>query len=101
MYLFTQNNHCVTGLTPYQNSSGWCYVDVSDDNNSYCDDTVSINNFIDGYYFDGSNCLLKKNLEITGLTQNQWDWNMALLGHFSGFTVLFLISFLSLLMMRK
>ena len=94
-------NHCVYNLEPKQNSSGWCYRDRNRDKDR-CDRFAKIDDFIAGYYLDDNgNCILKKNLKITGLTQNQWDWNMALLGHFTGFTVLFLISFLSLLMMRK
>lgn len=100
-YLHLKDNHCIADLTPYQNHSGWCWRDISDNNSSYCSRRAKIDDFIDGYFLDSGNCILKNDLRITGLTQNQWDYLLAVLANVMGFTMLFLISFLSILVARK
>lgn len=94
------SNHCVIDLTPNQNSKGWCYLDLNTNQNK-CDSFSSVDDYIDGYFLDQGNCVLKNDLKITGLTQNQFNFMMAVLAHVIGFTMLFLISFLSVLTMRK
>ena len=102
-YLYTRfANRCVYNLTPYQGHRGWCYI-YSDTNESKCNKNSKLSNFIDGYYYDANTdeCLMKNDLRITGLTQNQWDYLLAVLAHVLGFTMLFLISFLAILVVRK
>jgi len=101
-YLNTKTkNHCVYSLLPNQNNKGWCYTDRNTGEDE-CDRRLTIDQLIDGYYLDDDgNCVLEENLKITGLTKNQWDWLLALMGQLVGFTVLFLVSFLAILSSRK
>lgn len=99
-YLLLTNNHCIYDLSPNQNDTGFCFTDHSDDL-GYCSTDLTMNSFIDGYeYIDGI-CDLKNDLKITGLTQNQWNYQLALAANFIGFAMLFLIGFLSILVSRK
>ena len=100
-FLNTKNaNRCAYDLTPYQKHKGWCYVSRHN-NQQYCSTTLKTKDFINGYEFVNGNCVLKNNLKITGLSQDDWDKSMALLAHATGFTLLFLIGFLSVLIAKK
>ncbi len=102
-YLNTKTlNTCIYDVEPYQNNTGLCYTNRSDNTNN-CDKKLTYSDLIDGYYYDTdtNNCLLKNDLKTTGLTQNQWDSMLAILAHVLGFTMLFLINFLSVLVARK
>jgi len=102
-YLYTKySNRCVYDLTPYQDNTGWCFI-YSDTNNSSCNSRADLDDFIDGYFYkvDTDECLLKNDLKITNLTQNQWDYLLSVLAHVLGFTMLFLINFLAILVVRK
>ena len=101
-YLNTKsNNICVYDVQPYQGHKGWCYTKRSNDNQR-CDSRLKMNQLIDGYYLnDDGDCVMKNDLRTTGLTQNEWDYNLSLLAHVMGFTMLFLINFLSVLVVRK
>ena len=100
-YLNTRGrNHCIYNLTPNQDSSGWCYTDRNTGNDR-CNRNLKMKDLINGYQLDDDgNCVLKKNLYITGLTQNQWDYLMAVMAHVVGFTVLFLVLFITVLVAR-
>lgn len=99
-YINFQNNHCVVNLTPNQNSTGYCFLDKHD-NINYCDTSLNIDSFENGYTFETNTCLKSNDLQVTGLTQNQWDFLLAVLANVVGFTMLFLIGFLSVLISRK
>ncbi len=100
-YLNTKtSNQCVYDVTPYQNETGLCYTKRSNDQ-SYCSTSLRFKHLIDGYELINSDCLLKNDLKITGLTQNQWDYLLAVLAHIMGFTMLFLINFLSTSIARR
>jgi len=101
-YLNTKsNNHCIYNLQPNQNSRGWCYTDRNIDKDK-CDRRLKMSDLIDGYYLDDNgNCVLEENLKITGLSANEWRFNMALMGNLVGFTLLFFISLLSIYIARK
>ncbi len=95
-YLYTKaSNQCVYDLEPNQNSKGWCYTKRSDDS-SHCNTKTKITDFISGYEYKNSECHLKNDLKITGLSQSEWSYLMAVLAHVLGFTFLFLIGFLSI-----
>lgn len=99
-YLYTKNNHCVYDLYPNQSDSGWCYTDRSNGNN-YCRRRATIDDFINGYNYVNSECLLKNDLKTTGLTQDQWSYIMAILANVFGFIFLFLVGFSSLKVSKK
>jgi len=100
-YLNTKDkNHCIINLVPNNNKKGWCYHDQKQDRDE-CDKKLTMNKLINGYEYVDNKCQLKNDLKITGLTKNQWDYLMAVLAHIVGFTMLFLISFLSILIARK
>ncbi len=94
------NNHCAADLVPNQDNSGWCYHDMNDDRDE-CHKYYKMKDFIDGYVFTDGKCVMKNDLRITGLTQDEWRYFMAVLAHVLGFTMLFLVSFLSVLTVRK
>lgn len=102
-YLYTKySNRCVYNLTPKQNDKGWCWI-YTDNNNSSCNKNAKRSQFIDGYIYDVNDdtCLMKNDLKISGLSQSEWDYLLAILAHVMGFTMLFLINFLSILIVRK
>jgi len=100
-YLNTKtSNQCVYDVTPYQDHKGLCYTKRSNDN-SYCNSKLRFKDLISGYELKGSDCVLKNDLKITGLTQSEWDYSLAFIAHVLGFTMLFLINFLSVLIARK
>jgi len=100
-YLATKdNNHCVINLTPYQDDSGWCFHDQNT-NSDKCKRRRTIEDFVAGYYFDGSDCLLKNDLKVTGLTQNQWSYTMAIIANVIGFVLVFLVGFSAFRVSKK
>lgn len=99
-YLHTTNNNiCVSGVTPYSGNTGWCYVS-SVDGLTYCDDTLSLSSLYDGYIDNNGSCILKNDLAFTGLTQNQFNYLLALLAHALGFTMFLLINYLAIIVAR-
>jgi hypothetical protein len=102
-YLNTKDdNHCAVNVQPYQNHTGLCWHDQNRDHDD-CQQSVYYKHLIDGYYYDADlgACLLKNDLSITSLTQDQWDYMLSILAHVMGFTMLFLVNFLSVLIVRK
>lgn len=100
-YLNTRNrNICIYNLQPFQGSRGICYTNRLD-NVNYCRIRTTFDDLIAGYEFVNGGCYLKNDLQITGLTQNQWDYLLAVLANVLGFTMLFLISYLSVLIAKK
>lgn len=87
-------NQCVYNVTPYQGNKGLCYVRRSDDK-SFCNKNLRYSHLIAGYHLVGSDCVLKNDLQLTGLTQEDFDYLMAVLAHIMGFTMLFMMSFIS------
>jgi len=95
-YLNTKtSNQCIYDVTPYQNNTGLCYTKRSNDQN-YCNKNLKYKHLINGYEFKNNECLLKNDLKITGLSQNQWDYLLAVLAHVMGLTMLFLTNFLAI-----
>jgi len=100
-YLNTRdNNHCIIDLEPKQNSKGWCYHDQNQDRDE-CDRRLKMSDLINGYIYEDDECVLKHDLKVTGLTQKQWNSYMAFLAHALGFTMLFLVDFLAVLVARR
>jgi len=100
-YLNTRdNNHCIIDLEPNQDNKGWCYHDQNQDRDE-CDRRLSYDDLIAGYVYEDDECNLKKDLKTTGLTQMQWNDLMSILAHALGFTMLFLVNFLSVLVARR
>ena len=94
-YLNTKTtNQCIYNVSPYQNHKGLCYTKRSN-NQNFCSTTLSYSKLIDGYEYKNSGCYLKNDLELTGLTQNQWDYLLAVLANIIGFTMFFLINYLA------
>lgn len=99
-YLKISNNHCITSITPDQNNTGFCYFDI-DLNTSYCDSNLKLTDLIDGYFYEDGYCLYNNDLLLTGLSQNQWNYYMAFMANLLGFTMFFLISYLSIMIAKK
>ena len=98
-YLKTKNvNRCVYDLRPYQNHKGWCYTKSSNDQD-YCSTTMKLKDFISGYDYNASaspTCQKRHNLSVTGLSQSEWDYMLAVLAHVLGFSLLFLTAFVAI-----
>jgi len=94
------NNHCVIDLAPNQDDIGWCFHDQSEDSD-ICESNRTIDDFVAGYYYDGSDCLLKNDLKVTGLTQNQWSYIMAIIANVIGFVFVFLVGFSAFKVSKK
>jgi len=102
--LYTNDLICVHSITieDYQGIGIYCYDKrTSDGDVRECSSNARYDNFISGYEYKDGKCQIKNDLKITGLTQNQWSFSMALLAHFLGFTQLFLINFLIILVARR
>ncbi len=99
-YLYTKTNKCVYDLAPKQDSKGWCYTKRSNDQR-YCNSNAKYSQFMNGYVFQNGECNLKNDLKITGLTQNEWSYIMAILANVLGFIFLFLVGFSSLRISKK
>ena len=99
-YLHTDNNHCVINLAPYSDNRGLCWHDQHD-NNDYCDTKAKYKDFEDGFSYEDNLCLYRNDLSVTGLTQSEWDYMLAFVANLLGFTMLFMVSFLSVLIARK
>lgn len=96
----TEKNICVYDVNPYTGQNGWCYISRND-GLSYCDKLLNYSDLIDGYELVGSNCVMKNDLHLTGLTQNQWNYLLSLLAHFIGFTLLFLTNLTVIYVVKK
>ena len=95
-YLNTKtSNQCIYNVQPYQGHKGLCYTKRSN-NQNICSSKLRYKHLIDGYEYVNNGCYLKNDLELTGLTQNQWDYIMAILANIIGFTMFFLINYLSI-----
>ncbi len=92
---------CVHSITieEYEGKGVYCYTKSS--GGSECDLNATYDSFVTGYTYTDGKCTIKNDLKITGLTQEQWSFSMALLAHFLGFTQLFLINFLVILVARR
>ena len=100
-YLNTKDkNHCAYDVEPNQNKKGLCYTDRNS-NRDECNKKLTYDDLIDGYNLVDGKCVLKNDLEVTGLTQYQWNTMMMILSNIVGFTMLFLVSFLATLIARK
>jgi len=98
-YLNTKsNNICIYQLEAL--NKGFCYVSRHD-NIKYCDKKLTIDELIDGYSYINNQCVINKDLQITGLTENQLNYQFAIMGNLIGFSFLFLILFISSLAVRK
>jgi len=98
-YLNTNNNACIHSVQPYQNNTGLCYLNSSD-NVSVCDASLSYTVLLNGYEYIDLGCYLKNDLELTGLTQNEWNYFLALIAHAFGFTMLLLVNYLAVLVAK-
>lgn len=93
-------NICVYNVQPFQGSAGICYTKRSDGSN-VCDVSLVYDDLIDGYEYVNSGCYLTNDLQLTGLTQNQWDYFLAVIAHILGFTFLFLINYIAVLTVKS
>lgn len=100
-YLYVSvGNHCVYDVQPYQDHMGSCWIDRHD-GVSYCSESVNLDVFKDGYFYDAGSCTYKNDLKITGLTQLEFDSMMAFLANLIGFTMLMMVSYISVLIAKK
>jgi len=98
-YLYVSNNHCVIDLVT-RDGGGWCFHDLND-NVNVCEKNSDRDDYLDGYsYVDGS-CQYNNDASVTGLTVSEWNFMIAILANLIGFTMLFMVSFLSVLIARK
>jgi len=102
-YLYIGTNICVHSLNiqDYEGKGIYCYTKSIDSDIKECSVDAKYTDFINGFEYKSDACTMKNDLKITGLTQEQWSFNMALLAHFLGFTQLFLINFLVILVARR
>jgi len=99
-YLNTNNNTCVYNLEP-RPSRGWCYINRSDEQ-AECDWSAKYSDFIDGFYLnDQGSCVMFEDLQRTGMTYNQFQFQQALLANMLGFFLVFLVGFLFVLQGRR
>ena len=101
-YLNTKTNKCVYELIPYHSQvKGWCYTKRSDDS-VHCSKTLKYTHFINGFYNDSNgNCIMFEDLQKTGMTFNQFQFQQALLANMYGFFIFFLVGFLFVLQGRR
>jgi len=92
-YLNTENNHCVYELAPYPEQKGYCWIDRHDSIN-YCDKKSDLDQFVNGFYYENGVCLLNDSSHESGISSSDWNYQMALLANFFGFTFLFLTNYL-------
>lgn len=97
-YLYVNNNQCVTQLEPF-NSKGWCFIQTSN-NQKICDKNAQLIDFINGFYFDGT-CKMFDDLQKTGMTFSQFQFQQALLANLYAFFIFFLVGFLFVLQGRR
>jgi len=81
-YLY--NSVCVYNLN--EAKKGYCYQ-YSEDSSSSCDKNSNLSDFLDGYELVDGNCVLSDSSKL-GLSLENYNLNMALLGNFVGFTIL-------------
>ncbi|MDQ7083945.1 MAG: hypothetical protein Q9M36_03010 [Sulfurovum sp.] len=100
-YLNTlDRNRCVYNVQPNQNRQGICYT-ITLNNRDLCDVNLQYSDLIDGYEQVGGGCFLKNDLQLTGFTQIEYSYFLALIAHVLGLTMLILISYLSIQIARS
>jgi len=100
-YLNTKTNKCVYNLIPYHSKNkGWCYTKRSDDS-VHCNKTLKYTDFINGFYIDNGNCIMFEDLQKTGMSFIQFQFQQALLANMYGFFIFFLVGFLFVLQGRR
>ena len=97
-YLYTKSNQCVYNIEPF-NNKGWCYTKRSNGQIN-CNKNAKYTNFINGFYLDDT-CKMYDDLQKTGMTYNQFQFNQALLANMYGFFIFFLVGFLFILQGRR
>ena len=95
-------NRCVYGLHPKGNKGqqGWCYYN-SDDDKEVCDRELDRDDFIGGYSYEDDECKLNPMSENTGIYWENISFFFALSGNLVGFLTLFLVLYLTNLLVRK
>jgi hypothetical protein len=101
-YLNTKTNKCVYNLTPFHSKpTGWCFTDRSS-GSTKCNKNIKYSRFINGFYInDDGLCVMFEDLQKTGMTYNQYQFQQALLANMLGFFLIFLIGFLFVLQGRR
>lgn len=97
-YLYTKTNQCVHNIKPF-NHKGWCYTKRSN-SQVKCNKSAKYSNFINGFYLDET-CKMYDELQETGMTYSQLQFQEALLANLYGFFISFLIGFAYLLQGRR
>ncbi len=100
-YLYVKTNQCVYNLEPF-NNKGWCYTKRSNDQKQ-CNKRTKYTDFINGFFIDEDNgkCMMYDDLQKTGMTYNQFQFQEALLANMYGFFIFFLVGFLFVLQGRR
>ena len=99
-YLYVKTNQCVYDIEPF-NNKGWCYIKRTNDQKK-CNKNAKYSHFINGFYVDDNNkCKMYDDLQKTGMTFNQFQFNQALLANMYGFFIFFLVGFLFVLQGRR
>jgi len=97
-YLYIKTNECVHNIEPFHHK-GWCFQKRSN-NKMICNKKIKYSNFINGFYLDGK-CKMYDELQETGMTYSQLQFQEALLANFYGFFISFLFGFAYLLQGRR
>jgi len=99
-YLYTKTNQCVYNIEPFK-KKGWCYIKRSNDQ-KICNKRAKYTYFINGFHFNDNNkCKMYDDLQKTGMTYNQFQFQEALLANMYGFFIFFLVGFLFVLQGRR
>lgn len=99
-YLNTNNNRCVYNLTPNQ-STGWCYTNRFNDK-TRCNKNAKFDDFINGFYRnDQGQCIMFEDLQKTGMSYSQFQFQQALLANMYAFFIFFLVGFIFTLQGRR
>lgn len=98
-YINTNTNKCVYNLSPNFGGKGWCYTNRENGVDA-CSIKAEFTDFIDGFYLDGK-CKMYDDLQKTGMSYSQFQFQQALLANLYGFFVFFMIGFLFVLQGRR
>ncbi len=101
-YLNTKTNNCVKDLVPYHaQNKGWCHTN-SANGNHFCKKTQKYTDYLNGFYNDkNGDCIMFEDLQKTGMTFSQFQFQQALLANMYGFFIFFLVGFLFVLQGRR
>lgn len=99
-YLNTRYNVCIYDVTLNYGKKGLCYT-YRQSGNRYCYVKQTWKNTIPGYVYKDDKCQLYDELQKTGLSYSDFQFQQALLANLYGFFIFFLVGFLFVLQGRR